>query len=395
MRVAVVTAHFEDPSSEEDLITRRVAAALATRAETDVLLANGAAPGVSSSGALTIRRFPTKLVTQDRRKALWRASLGLGGEPLDVACTCASRAVSALAGKLPDYLKKELVHAEGGHSPELYEFIRKSSYDVYVFAGFKPASTCFGMAEVPAGRKAILLTLATRGPLLDSRSYDGAFARADGFLIVTNQERELLNAQIGPTDPRPVANIAFTLRTNRLAAETEPIGLNGQRFLVAAQDWDGSLAANSLLRLGAVLAADFLRRVRLVVCGRGWRAAPQARWLDVMTPFSRADVWRWMSRAVAFIDPHPQRVLGRDVLEALTYGTPVIVNENGGASREHAEAGNGGLWYETYSHLRSAVEALAGDSTRDRLGGQGREYTLANYSDPQAFIGRVTAGVLG
>ena len=109
----------------------------------------------------------------------------------------------------------------------------------------------------------------------------------------------------------------------------------------------------------------------------------------------RADLWRWMSRALAVLDPEPGRSLGRDVLEALLYGVPVLARADGGAAREHAEAGHGGLWYRNYDELELAISRLDTDGIGATLGRQGRDYALREYGDPEGFQKRVVEASFG
>jgi glycosyltransferase involved in cell wall biosynthesis len=96
-----------------------------------------------------------------------------------------------------------------------------------------------------------------------------------------------------------------------------------------------------------------------------------------------------MTRAIAVLDWEERRILGRDVLEAMLNGIPVIVHESGGASREHAEEGNGGVWFRTHAELGGCLRAISSQSLRERLGAQGRSYATARYGDPDSFMAEV------
>ena len=96
------------------------------------------------------------------------------------------------------------------------------------------------------------------------------------------------------------------------------------------------------------------------------------------------------------LDPEPERSLGRDVLEALLYGVPVLARADGGAAREHAEAGNGGLWYPELRRARAGDQpGWPPTGSGPILGSQGRDYALREYGDPEGFRKRVVEAALG
>ncbi|MGH7805691.1 MAG: hypothetical protein ACREQJ_15185, partial [Candidatus Binatia bacterium] len=87
--------------------------------------------------------------------------------------------------------------------------------------------------------------------------------------------------------------------------------------------------------------------------------------------------------------------LAAPALEAMMYGTPVLAHAESGAAREHAERGDGGLWYRTAAELDAAVGWLRDDSSREALGEQARRFALERWGDVDAFVARVSNAVLG
>jgi glycosyltransferase involved in cell wall biosynthesis len=101
-----------------------------------------------------------------------------------------------------------------------------------------------------------------------------------------------------------------------------------------------------------------------------------------------------MSRAVAVLDPAPNRVVGQEVLEAMLLGAPVLVVADGGATRQHAEVGNGGLWYRIEDELIASIRLLLDQDLRSALGEQGRAYAENRFADPDTYVKRVSATIL-
>jgi hypothetical protein len=389
VRIAVVTATGTEPWREEEIVCARLAGALACEAEVDVLVADGGGSGTSQEGAVRTIRFAAEPWTIPRRRALLVAIAGGTIPRTPLACSCLEWAAARALSDAPRYLQTEMTRSLGGDAPSLYEHIRSTPYDALLFVGYRGASTWFGLGAVADDRRVMLLPLACEEPLLHLSIYDEVFARVDRILVLTETERELVERRFGVRDSGRVRKIGFALQVNRIAETTEPLGFEGKPVLAVS----GASAPPRVLR-------TFFEKIRKIdteveVCLLSDVEPSEAPGTNVRTCRTRVDFWRWMSRAIAVIDPVPHRILARDVLEAMLYGTPVIVEEEGGASREHAEVGNGGLWYRDSAELAACIGALRSDATRRALGAQGRGYAEREYGDPAAFVQRVTDAVFG
>ncbi len=72
---------------------------------------------------------------------------------------------------------------------------------------------------------------------------------------------------------------------------------------------------------------------------------------------TRTDLWRLMAHARATIDLAPGKLLARECVESLRFGTPIVVPK-GTVGALHAEAG-GGLWFGDEAELIGCVDALS------------------------------------
>ncbi|MEA2627191.1 MAG: hypothetical protein QOD06_3236 [Candidatus Binatota bacterium] len=391
MKIAVVAASYGDDWREEDLLCRRTAAALATRADVDLLLASGSESGEDADGALRIRRFAATVHSAGWRRVVERATVGPAEGEEALGCSCPVPLANRIGADLPDLLQEEIARVEGGHSPELYDALRADGYDLVLFAGYRFASTCFGVQAVGPGARVALLAMARDEPLLRFRAYRPLWERVQRVLVVSEHERELVRRRLGHRDV-PVHDVGFALRVHPLAAETEPAGWSGEPGLVIARDWTRPAAVGRWLRVAERVARE-LPGVRVCLLGRGSEGLPPQASALVPLAASRLDLWRWVSRSLALIDPEPHRLLAREVLEAMMYGVPVIVADRGGASREHAERANGGLWFRDEAELVGCAARLLDAEVRRQLGGQGRAYADARYGDADAFVEAVWRAV--
>jgi hypothetical protein len=392
-RIAVVTATWGDRWREEDVITARVAGALACGADVDVLIGDSSGGPVEEvEGALRLLRFPAVPRARSRRASLARLVLGREGSGDPAFCRCLESLASVVVEGVPRTAQRELVSCEGGHAPELFEYLRSAGYDAILFAGLRFASTVFGVEAAPPHTRLAMLPLVGRLPTLHLPIYREALARMDRLLTLTPGESRRV-VDLGG-DAGRVHEIGFAARVSEVATRSEPAAPSTEGLLAVVRDWTrGSLRWR--LRREAIALRTLVPDVRICLIGRGAERFADDRWTVARQVSSRVDVWRWTSRAVALLEPEADRLFSLEAVEAMMYGTPVIARADSGAAREHAELGDGGLWYRSLGELRAAVSALRDPDLRSTIGAQARRYALDRYGQPEAFIRRVTQAVSG
>src|SRR6185312_5569548 len=78
--------------------------------------------------------------------------------------------------------------------------------------------------------------------------------------------------------------------------------------------------------------------------------------------------------------PSPFESLSLLALEALSVGTPILVNARSAVLVEHCVKSNGGLYYADRDEFIECLKILLGDGRlRETLGRNGREYVRRNY----------------
>jgi glycosyltransferase involved in cell wall biosynthesis len=102
-----------------------------------------------------------------------------------------------------------------------------------------------------------------------------------------------------------------------------------------------------------------------------------------------------LSHAEVCLDLRPQGIVGRETLESLLLGTPVVVPDHTVAA-EHAERSNGGLWYRDYGELFDQAKAIVDDaSLRDRLSLKGCAWATEVHGDHGRFCEQAARFALG
>jgi hypothetical protein len=105
---------------------------------------------------------------------------------------------------------------------------------------------------------------------------------------------------------------------------------------------------------------------------------------------TRMDLWRLMAHAAVCIDLEPGPLFARECVEALRFGTPVVVPEEAGAAAAHARAG-GGATFADASELIAAVGELCSGPARAAASGSGRRYADDGFGDPARLVGQLDA----
>ncbi len=133
----------------------------------------------------------------------------------------------------------------------------------------------------------------------------------------------------------------------------------------------------------------------VIVIEDGVASAWRGRALRGSVPVdSRMDLWRLIAHANACIDLAPGRHVARECVEALRFGTPIIVPHGSGPATLHASRG-GGITFRDPEELLEGAESLADRDARSSVSRRGQLYADGTYGDPSSFVERLRAAVVG
>ena len=185
-------------------------------------------------------------------------------------------------------------------------------------------------------------------------------------------------------EPGPSGALGVYVPVNPLAATHRHGGLGFADYLLVLSDRPSVPAVAPPTPAVAWLTARFHRRYVVVIEG-GSAAVWKGRALrGVVGVDTRIDLWRLMAHACAMVDLAPGDIIGRECIEALRFGTPIVLpREAPGAA--HARAG-GGFTFSGNSELFEGVERLLDRSERELCSRRGAEYANSRYGDSSAFV---------
>jgi hypothetical protein len=192
----------------------------------------------------------------------------------------------------------------------------------------------------------------------------------------------------GPSDDDAPDFIRLHVPINPIAATHRHNGLGFTGYLLVLTDRVGSPDISPPTAMVAWLTARFPDS-NVVVVEDATAAVWRGRVLRGVVPvYTRTDLWRLLAHAHVTIDLAPGRIIARECIESLRFGTPIVVPTQSTA-RPHARAG-GGMTFSGYSELLACVTRLADESVRTTLSVDGRRYADARYGDQQFFVDSVT-----
>jgi hypothetical protein len=175
---------------------------------------------------------------------------------------------------------------------------------------------------------------------------------------------------------------------NQIAATHRHNGLGFTGYLLVLTDREGSPDTSPPTPMVAWLTARFPDS-NVVVVEDATAAVWRGRVLRGVVPvYTRTDLWRLIAHARVTIDLAPGRIIARECIESLRFGTPIIVPAQS-AARPHAEAG-GGMTFAGYPELLACVTRLFDEDVRATMSEDGRHYADAQYGDQQVLVGSVT-----
>jgi hypothetical protein len=130
------------------------------------------------------------------------------------------------------------------------------------------------------------------------------------------------------------------------------------------------------------------------VSHEAWRTFGEGFEYEVAVSPSRVNLWRLMSHAIATVDLRPGNLLGREVIESLLVGTPVLV-PSGSWMRTLVEESGGGSAFASEDELIDQLARLEPPARHRQVADVGREWAQRKHGDHARFVAELTAVVLG
>jgi glycosyltransferase involved in cell wall biosynthesis len=423
MKIAFVIQRYgSDVLGGSEQLCRLVAERLATRHEVDVLTTcardyvtwkNEYQEGVDRQRGVTIRRFANAR-TRDQ-ESFNKYSDWIFSHPHS-------------RNDEIEWLKQQ-----GPWCPALTDYLRRhhQQYDALIFFTYLYATTVMGIDVNPG--KSVLVSTAHDEPAIRLEIYKEVFGKAAALCYLTASEQTLVQ-QLFPDRPllEEVVGVGVDLPPQtsypRLpaadpdapaASEHGPAPSLANAAARGAdveggtiEDPEGAAVPEHLVERGAV----FRRRHRLhgplalyggridpgkgceelldyfdafikrggrgtlALMGAKLMSLPEEPYVRFAGLLSETERLQALEAASVVVCPSPYESLSLLALEAMSVGTPVLVNARSAVLVEHCVRSNAGLWYADKDEFVEGLNLLLTDaSLRAALGRNGREYVRAHY----------------
>ena len=307
----------------------------------------------------------------------------------------------------------EWLKQQGPWCPALIDYLQRhhQQYDVLVFFTYLYAPTVLGLEVAPA--RSVLVSTAHDEPAIRLDIFKSVFSRPAAICYLTDSERRfvqehfpdrpLLEEVLGvgvdipqqqpyPRLPPPPEADAPTqseegdetikeFPSHLLARGTVfrrrhrlygPIVLYGGRI-------DPGKGCEELIEYFSSYAREGGEGT-LVLMGAKLMSLPEEPFINFAGLLTDQERLQALEAATVVVCPSPYESLSLLALEAMSVGTPVLVNARSEVLVEHCVRSNGGLYYADRDEFVECLKLLVGDSRiRAALGQNGRDYVRRAY----------------
>jgi glycosyltransferase involved in cell wall biosynthesis len=315
----------------------------------------------------------------------------------------------------------EWLKQQGPWCPPLVEYLRghHQQYDVLVFFTYLYAPTVLGLEVAPA--RSILVGTAHDEPAIRLEIFKEVFSRPAALCYLTESERAFVHDQfpdrplledvigVGVDQPQhhpyprmPTAPDDDESASDEQAPAGEPSGeepsstgfpshlvargavfrrrhrLHGPILLYGGRI-DPGKGCEELIEYFSSYVKEGGEGT-LALMGVKLMALPEEPFIRFAGRLSDRERLQALEAATVVVVPSPFESLSLLALEAMSVGTPVLVNARSAVLVEHCVRSNGGLYYADRDEFVECLTMLVNDERlRQALGRNGRDYVRKNY----------------
>ena len=252
----------------------------------------------------------------------------------------------------------------GPYVPELVNYIEshKEEYEAFIFVTYMYYPVVFGMKKV--ADKAIFVPTAHDEYCIYFKIYENLFRLPKRIVYLTEEEKkfvqghfhnESINSRVigvGVEPPESVDEDRFRKKYH----------IDGD-YIIYAGRVDADKGCEEMfeyfLRYGRERRGK--KELQLVVIGKSYMEMPIEQSIKYLGFVSEQDKYDGMKGANLLWLPSRFESLSIAVLEAMSIGTPVIVNGECEVLKGHCTRSKGGAWYRGYDGFVQAVEKVMED----------------------------------
>ena len=287
--------------------------------------------------------------------------------------------------------EEKWIEEQGPFCPELVQALAaaQGDIDLFFFFTYLYYPTVEGMRAV--GKPAILFPTAHDEPPIRLAVMSEVFRRPRALFFLTRAEMDLVQRLFAPPGRMRLVRTGVDVPA---AVDDKPFR---RRYLLVAP----YVLYSGRIERGKGLEAvfDYYRALKneayvdLVLIGKKLMDLPAIQGLKYLGFVSEEEKLAAFKGAVLSLQPSPLESLSITTLESFSVGTPVLVNRNCPALREHVEVSGGGLAYADEEEFLAGFRRLyRRPALRRSMGARGLEYVRRYYSW-DAVLAEIKAGI--
>jgi O-antigen biosynthesis protein len=325
--------------------------------------------GTTMDDGLTVHRFPIDPFDLDQHVA---------------AC----EVIGQRRGDVTEDVEKRFLH----HSLNSTSLVQTLSVRKEEFAAVITGPYLFGLIAQVAealGDRLLLAPCFHDEPTAYLRVFQKAFQHVGGLLYHSRAEQHLAETKLGHQNPNSV--VVGTLLAQSMVGDAERgRQLCGPNYVVYCGRYCPEKGLPELIDFIGRYQAEHPDRYRLVCMGQGAMRLPRQPYiidLGFVSEEVKRDV---LAGAKGLILLSPNESLSIVMLEAWLQGIPVIGTEKCAVVKEQIERSRGGFAIGSFEEFRAVLDRLYKEPAVGLAAGSaGRNFTLQNYTNPQAYAARL------
>ncbi len=287
-------------------------------------------------------------------------------------------------------VQEEWMRLQGPETPALVEWVRQNrdNFDCFIFVCYLYYTTYYAMPLV--ADKAIFIPTAHEEAPIHLDMFRRMFRLPAAFYYNTVEEKELTERLFG----EPIVSRPNNDGKGGVGVEL-PDNIDAQAFRKAHNLDDdfmlyvGRIDENKCCNVLFEYFDEYKKRnpdskLKLVLMGKSIISVPSRDDIISLGFVDELEKFSGMAAANFLILPSRFESLSIVVLEAMSLGTPVLLNGNCDVLEGHCVRSNGGLYYKNYFEFEGAVNLLTnpsnGKELASKMGENGKRYVENDYS---------------
>jgi glycosyltransferase involved in cell wall biosynthesis len=258
------------------------------------------------------------------------------------------------------YDELEWMKLQGPVSFELLEYIKanKDKYKTFIFFTYTYFTTYFGLQLVP--EKSVLVPTTHDEPHVYLSIYKPFFHLPRHFIFLTDEEKEFVHSFFkNDYIPYTVAGIGVDIPNSFLTEEDFRNQYNiRDPYIIYVGRIDESKGCKELFEYFIRYKEQYPSKLKLILMGKPVMDIPKHQDIISLGFVSEEEKAAGVTYSSCLIMPSLYESLSMVVLESLSLGTPVLVNEKCEVLKGHCEKGNAGLYFEDYNTFSKCLDFL-------------------------------------